>query len=282
MKPHDTFLELAAIAIDFPLSRLRPRTPRAAPRGLRGLCPLRAWPPGRRPRPRDLPGVTLPERRAAEILAAALQPHAVRHPYRLLVLAALLGLLLIGSLAVGAQLLRTPEEDLGIVLPVPSLTAVPDATPDPQASPVPSASFEPSAPPVSGPVVAPASLPRPSGAVSLAPAAAGGVWVLVNDHAGPALDGETGRAVLALLTRDGEPAPAGRCKEIQGVDAYTRAGHPAPPLPAAAAVAPDGSVRLLCRTVRASGSCSTKPCSRSSDAAGAASPGCGHAAGRPG
>ncbi len=201
-----------------------------------------------------------------------MHPGVVRHPLRLLVLAALLGLLLVGSLAVGAQLLRTPEDELSVVLPVPSQSAGPDATPAPSASPVPSASFEPSAPPVSGPVVTPASFPLPSGAVSLAPAAAGGVWVLVNDHAGPALDGETGRAVLALLTRDGEPA-AGWPQEIQGVDCSIRAGIPASPFSQLPLVAPDGSVRLLCRTVPASPDATPAVFALSFDAAGAASPG---------
>ena len=70
----------------------------------------------------------LPERRGAEILAAALHPAAVRNPLRLLVLAALLGLLLLGSLAVGAQLLRNREEDLSVVVPVPTQSAGPEAS----------------------------------------------------------------------------------------------------------------------------------------------------------
>ena len=70
----------------------------------------------------------LPERRGSEIFAAALHPAAVLHPFRLLVLAALLGLLLLGSLAVGAQLLRR-DDDLAVVLPVPTVTPGPDAVP---------------------------------------------------------------------------------------------------------------------------------------------------------
>ena len=130
MKPHDTFLELAAIAIDFPLAsaergRLEqhlagcPACGRTA-HALRGDAMALS----------NLPPVTLPERRGAEILAAALHPHAVRNPVRLLVVAALLGLLLLGSLAAGAELLRRmDQDDLGIVLPVPSQAASPDAGP---------------------------------------------------------------------------------------------------------------------------------------------------------
>ena len=47
---------------------------------------------------------------------------------------ALLGLLLISSLAVGAQLMRNPEEDLSVVLPVPTATPRPDASLGPDAS----------------------------------------------------------------------------------------------------------------------------------------------------
>ena len=130
MKPHDTFLELAAIAIDFPLAsadrgRLEQHLAGCAACGrtaheLRGDAMALS----------HLPPVTLPERRGAEILAAALHPHAVRNPVRLLVVAALLGLLLLGSLAAGAELLRRmDDDDLGVVLPVPSQAASPEASP---------------------------------------------------------------------------------------------------------------------------------------------------------
>ena len=86
-----------------------------------------------------LPAVILPERRGADILAAALHPAAVRNPLRLLVLAALLGLLVVGSLAAGAQLLRRSDDDLSIVLPVPSPSPNPgrrhERDPGPDATP---------------------------------------------------------------------------------------------------------------------------------------------------
>ena len=153
MKPHDTFLELAAIAIDFPLAsaergRLEqhlagcPTCDRTA-HALRGDAMALS----------NLPPVTLPERRGAEILAAALHPHAVRNPVRLLVVAALLGLLLLGSLAAGSELLRRmDEDDLGVVLPVPSQAASPDA------SPAPTTSSAPGPEPSLGEVWAPASM----------------------------------------------------------------------------------------------------------------------------
>ena len=130
MKPHDTFLELAAIAMDFPLAsaergRLEQHLAGCAACGrtahaLRGDAMALS----------NLPPVVLPERRGAEILAVALHPHAVRNPVRLLVVAALLGLLLLGSLAAGAELLRRmDQDDLGIVLPVPSQAASPDVRP---------------------------------------------------------------------------------------------------------------------------------------------------------
>ena len=138
MKPHDTFLELAAIAIDFPLAsadrgRLEQHLAGCAACGrtahaLRGDALAFS----------HLPPVTLPERRGAEILAAALHPPVVRNPVRLLAIAALLGLLLLGSLAAGAELLRRMDDDLGVVLPVPSQAASPEAGPSaaPSSSPL--------------------------------------------------------------------------------------------------------------------------------------------------
>jgi hypothetical protein len=111
-------------------------------------------------------------------------------------------------------------------------------------------------------------LPLPSGSVSLAPAATGGVWVLVNDL--PNLASESGRAVLALLTKDGVPAP-GWPQEIQGVECSIRAGIPASPFSQLPLVAPDGSVRLLCRN--AAPDATPAVFALSFDAAGAASPG---------
>jgi hypothetical protein len=117
-------------------------------------------------------------------------------------------------------------------------------------------------------VVVPASLPLPSGSVSLAPAAAGGVWVLVNDPPNVAV--ESGRAVIALLATDGVPAP-GWPQEIQGVECSIRAGIPASPFSQLPLVAPDGSVRLLCRN--AAPDATAAVFALSFDAAGAASPG---------
>jgi Putative zinc-finger len=134
MTPHDTYLTLAAIAIDYPLA---PSDRGRLEAHLAGCpaCSRRASAfRGDALALGHLPTVTLPERRGAEILAAALHPGVVRNPLRLLVLAALLGLLLLGSLAVGAQLLRNPEEDLSVVLPVPTATPGPDETPGPSQS----------------------------------------------------------------------------------------------------------------------------------------------------
>jgi hypothetical protein len=233
MTSHDTFLQLAAIAVDYPLSsgdrgRLDAHLA-SCPACARSAHGFRADAIAFG----ELPAVVLPERRGAEILAAAMHPAAIRHPLRLVLVAALLGLLLVGSLAAGAELLRQSQDDLSMVLPVATETSI-----------------APSAPPLNAPVVAPASLPLPSGSVSLAPAAAGGVWVLVNDL--PNLAGESGRAVLALLTKDGEPAP-GWPQEIRDVDCSVWAGSmwagiPASPTSQLPVVAPDGSVRLLCWT----------------------------------
>lgn len=147
----------------------------------------------------------------------------------------------------------------------PAVTSPAEDTPESSRSPDGTPGPVPSAPPVSGPVVAPASLPLPSGFVSLAPAATGGVWVLVNDP--PNLASESGRAVLALLATDGSPAP-GWPQEIQGVDCSDGVASPASRLPLVAA---DGSVRILCRT--ASPDATRAVFALSFDAAGTAAPG---------
>ncbi len=143
MTPHDTFLDLAAIAIDFPLAQAdRTRLEQhlaGCPACTRGASALR----GDALALGHLPAVILPERRGAEILAGALHPAAVRHPLRLLLLAALLALLLVGSLAVGAQLMRQPEDDLSVVVPVPTSSVAPDTT---AVTPVPAPTTE-TAPP---------------------------------------------------------------------------------------------------------------------------------------
>jgi hypothetical protein len=134
MKPHDTFLQLAATAVDYPLAP-PDRTRLEAHLASCPACARRAAAyRGDALAMGHLPAVVLPERRGADILTAALHPAAALHPLRLLVLAALLGLLLLGSLAVGAQLLRR-DDDLAVVLPVPTVTPGPDASPSPGPTP---------------------------------------------------------------------------------------------------------------------------------------------------
>ncbi|HEX5826171.1 MAG TPA: zf-HC2 domain-containing protein [Candidatus Limnocylindrales bacterium] len=124
MKRHEPFLELAAIGIDFPLTsaeRARldqhlavcPACARAAS-GFRADAAMLE----------RLPIPMLPERRAAEVLATVLHPQAVRHPVRLLAIAALLGLALLGSLAAGAELLRERDRRLVVVPPLPTGSAL--------------------------------------------------------------------------------------------------------------------------------------------------------------
>ena len=121
MKPHDTFLELRPHrALDFPLASSRPWPPRAAPRPAARPAARGPRAPGRCPGARAPAPVILPERRRAEILAAALHPPVVRNPVRLLVVAALLGCSSWAPYAVGSELLRRMDDDLGVVLPVPS------------------------------------------------------------------------------------------------------------------------------------------------------------------
>ena len=143
MTPHDTFLQLAAIAIDYPLSsgdrgRLEAHLA-SCPACARSAHGFRADAIAFG----DLPAVTLPERRGAEILAAAMHPAAVRHPLRLVLVAALLGLLLVGgAIAAGSGLVR-----LAWLVPpqlVPPVAVV--ATPSPAAE-------------SSGPVVSPSPAP---------------------------------------------------------------------------------------------------------------------------
>jgi hypothetical protein len=134
MNTHDTALALAAAAIDFGLTQAeRARLDAhlaACPACARSAVALRA----------DalvlagLPGLALPERRSAELLSAALHPARVRHPLRLVAIAALLALLALGSLAVGAELLRRMDDDRLLVLPPPTASAAPDASAEPSAS----------------------------------------------------------------------------------------------------------------------------------------------------
>ena len=139
MTSHDTFLQLAAIAVDYPLSsgdrgRLEAHLA-SCPACARSAHGFRADAIAFG----NLPAITLPERRGAEILAAAMHPAAIRHPLRLVLVAALLALLALGSLVAGAELLRRSQDDLSMVLPVPS----PSPTPRPDDTNAPAPSVDP-------------------------------------------------------------------------------------------------------------------------------------------
>ncbi len=153
MKPHDTYLAFAAMALDEPLAP----SDRARLEQHLGGCITCAREVARmRGDAREYAELAvqpLPGRRGDEILAAALRPGASIHPGRLLAVAALLGLLLVGSLAAGSQLLRR-DGDLAVVVPAPSETVMPlestspgtppaTATPSPAptATPIPSPGF---------------------------------------------------------------------------------------------------------------------------------------------
>ena len=151
MKPHDTYLAFAAMAMDEPLA---PSDDARLDQHLE-TCATCAREVARMRRDAreyaELAVLPLPGRRGDEILAAALRPGVVFHFARILAVAALLGLLLIGSLAVGSQLLRR-DDDLSVVLPVPSETAAPSesripSTPSTTATPM----AEPTASPSSAP-----------------------------------------------------------------------------------------------------------------------------------
>lgn len=141
MNAHDRILQLAAIAIDFPL----PAADRARLEHHLAGCPACAGTAVALRRDAEgfanLRPVLLPERRAAEILDTVLHQHATRRPMRLLLAVALLGLVLVGGLAAGAGLLlRTEPEDLPTIVPAPSpgasaIVVGPDASRLPTASP---------------------------------------------------------------------------------------------------------------------------------------------------
>ena len=141
MTPHDTFLELAAAAIDFELSssdrgRLDAHLA-GCPVCDRSAAAIRGDALGLA----HLPSVTLPDRRGTEILQRALHPAATSHPLRLVLVTALLALLALGSLVAGAELLRRSREDLSVVLPVPSSSPTP--TPSDTDAPAPSVETNP-------------------------------------------------------------------------------------------------------------------------------------------
>ena len=131
MNRHQNALTLASIAIDFPLTAHEraalddhlaacdscTRTARALRSDAAAIACL--------PVPR------LDRRRAEVILARVVDAPAPGRPVlRLLVVMAILTLLALGSLAVGAEMLRrADQEDLSVVPPVPSPSMVADASP---------------------------------------------------------------------------------------------------------------------------------------------------------
>jgi len=144
MKPHDRFLALAAMAIDEPLAS----SELARLEGHLRECVSCARETARlRVDARqfaELAVPPLPERRGDEILAAALHPGVNIHPMRLLAVAALIGLLLVGSLAAGSQLLRR-DDDRSVVPAVPSeITSPPASTVPSPSTALPTASASPS------------------------------------------------------------------------------------------------------------------------------------------
>lgn len=137
MKPHQTFLELAAMEIDYPLSTSERRHLDEHLAGcgdcVRSASALRADAVAIG----SLPALTLSDRRGDLILAAALRPDATHRPLRLVAIAALLALLITGSIAVGALLLNRMNDDLAIIVPAPTPTASPSAGPSPRSSATP-------------------------------------------------------------------------------------------------------------------------------------------------
>jgi hypothetical protein len=128
---HDAFLELAAAAIDFELSRAeRSRLEAhlatcAACRRSAGalLADARAL--------AALPVATLPARRADRLLATVLAPpRGAYRSLRLLAVAGLLAVVAVGSILVGAELLRRAEQDNPlVVVPTPSGSVEPSGSP---------------------------------------------------------------------------------------------------------------------------------------------------------
>jgi hypothetical protein len=187
MNTHDTFLDLAAIAIDFPLTaderdcleqhlavcRSCARTATLLRQDAAAIGHLQP--------------VVLPERRGAEIIAAAQHPAPVRVTGRTLAIAVVLGLLLMGTLAVGAGLVQLLQPDnLSEVAPVPSLDVPPVASP----------AVSPPASPLASPGIAEAA--AWDGNLIVARAADGSEWI-------------------ELLAPDGSTVRAGRPAEVRRV-----------------------------------------------------------------
>ncbi len=134
MKPHDTFLQLAAIGIDFPLDAAERRRLDQHLAGCQACARTATLLRGDALALAHLPPVRLPERRGAEIFASAVHPSSVPITGRMLLVAALLGLMLLGSVAAGAELIRRmTDDDLSVMPPVPSMdpSAAPDSSPAP-------------------------------------------------------------------------------------------------------------------------------------------------------
>ena len=131
MNRHQTALTLAAAAIDFSLTADERATLddhlatcdscAHTARALRSDAAAIA----------SLPVPRLDRRRAEAVLAGVVETPAVGLPaFRLLVVMAVLTLLALGSLAVGAEMLRrADQEDLSVVPPVPSPSMMADASP---------------------------------------------------------------------------------------------------------------------------------------------------------
>jgi hypothetical protein len=145
MTVHDDILLAAAESIDFPTTPPERRRIEAhladCAECTRRVAALRA----------DaaliaaLPVPVLPERRQAEILSSVLRPPAQMNPLRLVALAALLTLAVLGSLVAGAELLRRTQGELAVV-PQPSSSPTP--TDEPEATPA--SSVEPPSTPEPG------------------------------------------------------------------------------------------------------------------------------------
>ena len=179
MNTHAEFLELAAAAIDFPLE---PADRRRLDEHMAGCAACaQAVTSMRRDAVRlaSIPVVPLSDRRQAAVLHAALREPS-SPTLRLVAIAALLGLLLVGSLVAGALLLRQPDDRLSIVVPTASAMMSPtdvvdDPTPTPAASasaptePAPSERAAPATPAVEVATTGPTtdSVPIPSDSIGV-------------------------------------------------------------------------------------------------------------------
>ena len=222
MTLHDQILELAAAAIDFPLTPPERRRIDAHLADC-AACARRIGALSRDARMvASLVVPVLPERRQAEILDALLRPPSRVSPLRLVAIAALLALALVSSLIVGSELVRRTQDDLSMVL-LPSNEPV--ATDGRGATPSPTLSAEASATPEPAPITdrewvvadVPAPAPdRPTGWVyAVAPVGQGFVAV----GRGCVGDPPTCEATV-WTSADGstwERAPASQATDISGL-----------------------------------------------------------------